>query len=277
MPEVTLLCPVRGCGEPLAWGERSLACPRGHGFDRARSGYVNLLQPQDRRSRQPGDSRQAALARRRLFAAGRLDPLLDALRAAAAGLGLPSRPAILDVGCGEGTVLAALAGPLAGPLAGEAHGVDISTPAIDLAARAFSAATWIVANADRTLPYASGAFDLALSITSRQRPRELRRLLAPGGRLIVAVPGPDDLVELREAVGRERQLLPGGEKTAAALAPDFALAAHRAVRWTVPLDAAGIADVLATSYRGARHAERQRLAGIERLEVTMSREVLTLA
>ena len=29
-------------------------CPRGHAFDVARSGYVNLLQPQDRRS--PGQS-----------------------------------------------------------------------------------------------------------------------------------------------------------------------------------------------------------------------------
>src|SRR4051794_4699635 len=96
MPEVTLLCPVRGCGEPLAGaprparagggGEplaaaaRALACPRGPRFDRARSGYVTLLQPQDRRSRQPGDSREASLARRRLYAAGHLDPLLDALR-----------------------------------------------------------------------------------------------------------------------------------------------------------------------------------------------------
>jgi 23S rRNA (guanine745-N1)-methyltransferase len=272
MADVTLLCPVRDCGAPLARGERSLACPRGHGFDRARSGYVNLLQPQDRRSRQPGDSREAALARRRLFAAGRLDPLLAALTAAAAGLPLAPRPAILDVGCGEGTVLARLAAALGG----EAHGVDISAPVVDLAARAHPEATWLVANADRTLPYAGGSFDLALSITARQRPAELRRLLAPAGRLLVAVPGPDDLAELREAIGGERRPLAGGERTAEAFRPEFALADRRAISWTILLDPEGIADVLASSYRGARHAARQRLAGVAALAVTMSREILTL-
>jgi 23S rRNA (guanine745-N1)-methyltransferase len=270
---VTLLCPVRGCGAPLARLERSLACPRGHAFDLARSGYANLLQPQDRRSRAPGDSREAALARRRLFQAGRLDPLLAALRGARAELTLPAEPAILDLGCGEGSILAALSG------SGEAHGLDISTPAIDLAARAFPAITWIVANADRPLPYGAGSFDLALSITSRQRPRELRRVLAPRGALLVAVPGPDDLVELRETLAgerAERRPLSGGETAAASFAPDFTLAGRRALRWTARLDAAGIADVLASSYRGARRAQRARLAGLDELAVTMSREILVL-
>lgn len=47
MLAVALLCPVRGCGAPLARSGRALACLRGHGFDLARSGYTNLLQPQD--------------------------------------------------------------------------------------------------------------------------------------------------------------------------------------------------------------------------------------
>ena len=279
--KITLLCSVRGCGEPLAPSGRALACPRGHGFDLARSGYLNLLQPQDRRSRAPGDSRDAALARRRLFAAGHLAPLLTALVETVADLALLPRPAILDVGCGEGTILATLGRGLPGA---ELHGVDISAPAIDLAARAYPQATWIVANADRALPYGDGGFDLALSITSRQRPRELRRLLAPGGALLVAVPGADDLRELREILAspapdperRARRLLARWEKTAATFAPELALAAHLGVRWTVALDAGGIEDLLASTYRGARHAERRRLAGVERLAVTMSRDLLTL-
>ncbi len=271
LPAGILRCPVRGCGEPLAATARALVCPRAHAFDRARSGYVNLLQPQDRRSREPGDSRPAALARRRLFAAGRLDPLLAALRAAVAELTLPAEAAILDVGCGEGSVLAALATP-----GRELHGVDISVPAIDLAARAIPQPTWIVANADRALPYTDGAFDLLLSITARQRPQEFRRLLRPSGRLLLAVPGPDDLQELREAIGGERQPLADWRKAAASFAPDFTLAAHRTETWTLPLDAAGIADLLASSYRGARHSEARRLASLDRLQVTTSREILTL-
>ena len=39
-----------------------MICPRGHSFDVARSGYINLLQPQERRSRNPGDSADAVAA-----------------------------------------------------------------------------------------------------------------------------------------------------------------------------------------------------------------------
>jgi hypothetical protein len=88
------------------------------------------------------------------------------------------------------------------------------------------------------------------------------------------VPGPDDLAELREAIGGERRALAGGERTAESFAPELALVDRRAVSWTVPLDSAGIADVLASSYRGARHAARRRLAGIDEVAVTMSREIL---
>jgi 23S rRNA (guanine(745)-N(1))-methyltransferase RlmA-like protein len=40
-----LICPVRGCHLPLMRQERRLLCERGHSFDVARSGYINLLQP----------------------------------------------------------------------------------------------------------------------------------------------------------------------------------------------------------------------------------------
>jgi 23S rRNA (guanine745-N1)-methyltransferase len=61
-----LLCPVRDCHMALGRAERRLLCPRGHSFDVARSGYINLLQPQERRSKQPGDTVAAVAARRRL-------------------------------------------------------------------------------------------------------------------------------------------------------------------------------------------------------------------
>ena len=67
---VGLLCPVRSCHLPLARGDRRFVCPRTHSFDVARSGYVNLLQPQDRRSSRPGDSAVVVHARRRLLAQG---------------------------------------------------------------------------------------------------------------------------------------------------------------------------------------------------------------
>ena len=70
-----LLCPVRDCRLPLARAERRLTCPNTHSFDVARSGYINLLQPQDRRSKRPGDTPAAVQSRRRLHDLGVTLPL----------------------------------------------------------------------------------------------------------------------------------------------------------------------------------------------------------
>jgi len=58
-PTPVLLCPVRDCHLALGREERRVVCARGHSFDIARSGYINVLLPQDRRSKQPGDTAAA--------------------------------------------------------------------------------------------------------------------------------------------------------------------------------------------------------------------------
>jgi 23S rRNA (guanine745-N1)-methyltransferase len=265
---ITVLCPVRGCGTPLERGNQSWACGYGHVFDVARSGYCNLLQPQDRRSKNPGDPKEAVLARRRFLEAGHGDFLLQALSEEMEGL--PDDPAILDVGCGEGYFLGSLARER------EAHGVDLSVPAIDLAARRWPDVSWWVVNADRSdrgLPFADGSFDLALSIAGRRPSGELRRVLKPGGRLLVAVPAEDDLIELREAVQGEGVLRSRLEKTIEELSGDFELETHRTVRTREALDAEAVRDVLASTYRGARASQRERVDGIGRMEVTLSFEL----
>src|SRR5260370_4190785 len=94
-----LPCTVRTCHEPLAREERRLVCPRGHSFDVARSGYINLLQPQERRSKRPGDTLAAVQARRRLHDRGVTEPLLRAIPEIIAA---PSRASALDAGSGDG-------------------------------------------------------------------------------------------------------------------------------------------------------------------------------
>lgn len=270
---ITLLCTVRGCGEPLAGAGPTLRCARGHSFDRSRHGYVNLLQPQDRRSRRPGDSREAVAARRRLFDAGYEEPILAAILAALARAGLERRRAVLDVGCGEGTFLARAVDRFDV----EGAGVDISTAAVELAARTYPAPTWLVANADRTLPFASGSFDLVTSITARRHGPELRRVLTPNGRLVVVVPAPDDLAELRVALHGYASAKSRVESAVEALARDFALAGITSVRSLAHLDGAALADLLASTYRGARTSERGRIDDRTTLDVTFSRDILIFA
>jgi 23S rRNA (guanine745-N1)-methyltransferase len=250
-----LLCPVRNCQMALEREERRLLCPRGHSFDVARSGYINLLQPQERRSKRPGDTVAAVEARRRLHDRGVTRPLLNAIAEIAA-----ARPCdvVLDAGCGDGFYL----GSLAHQTGFSAHGVDISVPAIDAAARRYRECEWIVANADRLLPYADGSFSIVLSITARMNSSEFRRVLREDGRLVVALPAPDDLVELRGA-GHDR-----GSRTVDTFANDFTLADRRRVTTTADLGAAAVHDVLYSIYRPMRSQP------VEAMRVTFSLDLL---
>jgi len=237
-----LLCPVRDCHRMLERAERRLVCPRGHSFDVARSGYINLLQPQERRSKKPGDTVAAVAARRRLHDRGVTQPLLDAIT----GM-LNVRPSdiVLDAGCGDGFYL----GSLAQRTGCEAHGVDISTRAVDTAARRYPPSErceWIVANADRFIPYADRSFTVVLSITARMNADEFRRVLRDGGRLLVALPAPDDLIELR-GQGKDRVT-----RTIETFAHGFTLADRRRVTTSVDLDSPAVQDVLLSIYRPMR-------------------------
>jgi 23S rRNA (guanine745-N1)-methyltransferase len=250
-----LLCPVRNCRLPLERQERRLLCPRGHSFDVARSGYINLLQPQDRRSKEPGDTADAAAARRRLHDRGVTAPLLQAI--AEMVVASPG-DIVLDAGCGDGFYL----GALARQTGFRAYGIDISVPAIDAAARRYPECEWIVANADRFVPYADRSFSTVLSITARMNSTEFRRVLREDGRLIVAVPAPEDLIELR-GVGRDR-----GARTIETFAHDFTLVDRRRVTTTADLDAAAVHDVLLSIYRPMRSQP------VEAMRVTFSLDLL---
>jgi 23S rRNA (guanine745-N1)-methyltransferase len=263
---VRLLCTVNGCARELRATGRDLVCEREHRFNVARSGYVNVLQPQQRHARNPGDSKAAVDARRRWLDAGRGRPLLDALCSRVARLELAEPFAALDLGCGEGTFLAAIRDRFAC----EAWGIDISTPAIDAAARRHERVNWVVANADLALPFADRSFALVLSITGRRNAAEVARVLEPGGRAIVVVPGEDDLCELRAAVLGEALREDRFAKLVEELAPALVLDERCDVRWAEHCDAAALRDLAAATYRGARHREREKLLTVDSLDITSS-------
>jgi 23S rRNA (guanine745-N1)-methyltransferase len=262
-----LLCPVRGCHLALERQERRLLCPRAHSFDIARSGYMNLLQPQDRRSRQPGDTKAAVEARRRLHDLGVTGPLLRAIAEILALHPGAARPSdvVLDAGCGDGFYL----GTLAREIGFDAHGIDISTFAADAAARRYPPGEryeWIVANADRFVPYADRSFSIILSITARMNAGEFRRVLRDDGRLLVAVASPEDLAELRSHMGAE-----GPDRVARTVetfAPSFTLAEQRRVTTTADLEADAVHDVLLSIYRPMRSRP------VEAMRVTFSLDLL---
>lgn len=252
-----LTCPVRSCTNVLVRAGSKYQCTAGHAFDISRSGYVNLLQPQDRRSAQPGDSAEAVRARRRLHDAGHSASLLKRI---AEELSLRPDDQIIDAGCGEGFYL----GNLQLQSGCTAIGIDISTPAIDLAARRYPHCTWLVANADRYLPVQDASSSWVLSITARRTPEEFARVLKSQGHVLLALPGIADLQEIRG---------PGRDRIDEAIAP-FQNSFIELKRTTI----AHQAQLHATEVEDLRHAIYRPLQrdAAQAMTITFSLDLITL-
>jgi 23S rRNA (guanine745-N1)-methyltransferase len=152
------------------------------------------------------------------------------------------RDVVLDVGCGDGFYL----GNLARQFGFHPHGIDISIPAIHAAAGRYPECEWIVANADRFIPCSDRSFSVVMSITARMNPLEFRRILRDDGLLLVAIPAPDDLIEVRRA-GRDRVA-----RTIETFAHGFTLLTKRRTTSMAELDSVAVHDLLISIYRPMR-------------------------
>lgn len=183
-----LRCPV--CGGALSRRDRSLRCEKGHCFDLAKEGYVNLLTG-SRPGDATGDSREAARFRRDFLNKGWYAPLRDALTARFAG----RTGRLLDLCCGEGYYTAAL-----GALPGlEVWGFDLAREMVRLAAKRNAGLNLFVANLAK-IPAQDAAFDWATLLFAPFLEPEPVRVLKPGGRLTLVVPGRRHLYGLKQAV-----------------------------------------------------------------------------
>lgn len=190
------ICPV--CANPLSLDDAGAGCASGHRFDRAREGYINLLLANQKRSRDPGDSREMLQARQRFLQAGYYDGLAAALeREAARCADDCSSFTLLDTGCGEGYYTRRLARTLrlVSPFA-QVAGTDISRDALRLAAKAAPDLQWMVASSYQ-LPVPTASLDMLLRVFAPGLASECRRALKADGHLLVASPGPDHLWELK--------------------------------------------------------------------------------
>jgi 23S rRNA (guanine745-N1)-methyltransferase len=270
LQEARLSCPVRGCALPLAAASGGVACERGHRFDRARGGSLNLLQPDQRRSREPGDTAEAVVARERLAERGLDRALRITLQELVADQALDASAALLELGCGVGTLLQ----DLAAVTDAERFGMDLSAPAARAAARRARPATCLVANADYRLPFLTASLTLALSIKAPRPLGELARILRPGGRLLLGLPTRDDLLELRAATAGAGLARDPLEVCLASLPVELVAEQRLEVRERWRLAASDLQDLLAISYRGQRLSESRRAAQVADLDVTLGTHLL---
>jgi 23S rRNA (guanine745-N1)-methyltransferase len=250
-----------------------MRCENGHSFDQAREGYWNLTQPQDKKSANPGDSDDAVLARHRWLKRGHAAGLIESLREWTSVKSESSPHSILDLGCGEGTFGPALFSHNAAGYCG----IDLSRRAIKLAARNWPEATWVLANADRGLPVADRSVGSVVSLFGRRPVKEIERVLSDDGICIIAIPGEEDLIELREQTQKEGHRRSRWELVVDEMkAVGLELSTHKKWSQQIELDSEEIADALAMTYRGARHSEQTRLTNVAATKVTLSADLILL-
>jgi 23S rRNA (guanine745-N1)-methyltransferase len=223
-----LRCPV--CRDPLTGptpAERALRCPRGHSFDQARQGYVDLTAG---RLTHDGDSAEMVAARDRLLAGGHFRAISAAVVTALDPY--QGMKMAVEVGAGTGYYLARVLDARA-DLAGLA--VDVSKPALRRAARAHPRMAAVRADVWRGLPIADGGAQLVLDVFAPRAGAEFARILARDGVLVVVTAEPDHLRQLIGPLGMLGVDPEKRERLAGKLSPWFALADERTVQGTLLL------------------------------------------
>lgn len=213
------ICPV--CAEVgressflLAGG--ALRCDAGHTFDIAREGYVNLLPASGSKDAVHGDLPIMLRSRRDFLNRGHYQFLAEALSGVCVDVlsllsARSNASALLDVGCGEGYYLNQLLHqiPLRFADRGETfvnqqlpdlYGLDLAREAARLAAKRNPQLRITVGNTMVRLPFATGSMSMLLSLFAPRNPQEFDRVLAADGTLVVVIPTPGHLHEIRQHV-----------------------------------------------------------------------------
>ena len=253
-PFTLLRCPIDG--NTLTRNDKRWCCELGHSFDRAREGYVHLLPVQNKRSKNPGDSKEMVAARRRFLSAGHYAPIAQTLAQMVVSHTHGSL-SCLDAGCGEGYYLRELQNRV---MDLSILGLDISKWAVQAAAKLDKSSTWVVGS-NANLPVVSATIDFVLCLFGFPMYTEFARVLKPGGLLVQIDTGEQHLRELREII--YPSLKPTREK-APPLGERFSLIEERVLSFEINLESGeAIADLLTMTphlYRANQEGKKKAAA-----------------
>lgn len=262
MPE--LMCPV--CAQPLTLEERTYRCPQNHCFDRAKSGYVNLLPPSPGGKRH-GDDKLMVKARTDFLDKGYYDPLAKAVAEWVANCE-KDHLHIVDAGCGEGKYTVDVLNYLT-EQGKTAHivGIDISKEALICAAKRSKALTLCAASTAH-MPLADGCADVVLNIFSPLMGAEFARVLKAHGRLICVVPLEKHLWELKALIYDTPYENPAPSKEI----PGFSPVGEQTLRYEIELNSSE--DIISLFkmtpyYYKTGSADQKKAEGAEYLKTTV--------
>lgn len=174
-------CPV--CKSILTENEKSFTCPNNHNFDKAKQGYVNLLNSSKQGNH--GDDKLMVKARQSFLEKGYYSPMRDKVNEI-----IGKNNLLLDAGCGEGYYTSLFAEN------NTVYGIDVSKEALKVASRKCKESLFAVGSIYE-LPLCDSSFDVVVNIFAPDSNSEFLRVLKEKGRLIMVTPMENHLMELK--------------------------------------------------------------------------------
>ena len=200
--ESILKCPV--CNLSLKEYEKQYVCLNNHSYDIASKGHINLLLANQKKTKDPGDSKEMMEGRRDFLNKGYYHTFSEALNEVIISNISGYNVNILDAGCGEGYFLSRLKEAIYRKECNYAEnkkfnffGVDISKAAVTYAAKRDKKINFIVGS-NFNLPIMSNTIDIIIRNFAPSDEVELKRVLKDNGKLVVVTPGIQHLYGLKE-------------------------------------------------------------------------------
>ncbi len=239
-----MICPL--CKTKLLEEPKCFCCMQGHAYDKAKSGYVNLLIGSSSKSH--GDDEAMIHARHRFLTQGHYDPLRDALIKIIKELKITT---LADLGCGEGYYTNAIHQATHSTVIG----IDLSKSALKLASKADPKVVYALANITKA-PLADHSVQAVLSVFSPIDLTEARRIASEV--LILVRPLPKHLTELKAVLYDQVIDNPMPDT----LLPQLRCILSEELIFTMSLDQASVSDLLAMT----PYAHTSPLQGIEKVK-----------
>jgi SAM-dependent methyltransferase len=224
-----------------------------------------------------GDTAEMVAAREDFLSDGFYAPIRDALIAAGATAlagdkGGQATGLVVEVGAGTGYYLTGVVGAKSGR---RGLALDVSRYAARRAARVDPERIGsVVCDAWQELPVRDSAARLVLNVFAPRNAKEMARILAPGGSLLVVTPNQAHLAELVGVLGLVRVDEEKERRLTESLAGSFERTGSEAVEVAMRLDHAAIGRLVAMT-PSARHTAKAELA--ERIAVLADPLQVTLS
>lgn len=265
---IMFTCPI--CNNELKSRDNSLVCKNNHCFDFAKQGYINLLPVQQKKSLNPGDSKDMLMARRSFLSKGHYSPIKDEV-ARLLSTYRSGDDTYLDIGCGEGyytTEIAKLV-PFANVV-----GTDIAKDAVRMCCSRSKEHFWAVATASH-LPLRDNSVDCITAIFSLVVGEEYHKKLKKGGIIVEVSAGNNHLIELKREIYSEvfKQ-----DKKQKDLSPYFKTECQGKVTFPLSLEGEDLKNLLDMTPHINRIKEdkKQQLYSLSRLDLTVDCQVRVL-